>query len=406
LPVRAIHQFPRPFLWGCATAAHQVEGQNVNDWWRWEQEPKHIYANQRAGRAADWWAGRFTEDFDRAVDLHNNAIRLSIEWSRIQPEPDRWDNWTLDRYREMLLALHDRGLTPMITLHHFTHPLWIADRDSWAWEKTPEHFEIYVRKVVDALGDLCSLWCTINEPMTLLTDGYLRGDWPPGKHARNAALQAGLNLVKGHVRAYHTIKALQPKSQVGFSCAAAPRYDHNVMERLVQMGEYKTLLQRYAFAEAKQATDWVGLQGAISPQAIKRRVAGLYVAYKKPIYLTSLGEAEGAAPPSHFIEVMRALWLTVNFNYPVQGVFIRSLIDGFEWEQGYNPAARFGLYGVDFETQERTPRPRAAIYTDICRRNGVSSEIVEKHAPELMSKLFPGEAGQNNVTLKQRTRQE
>src|SRR5258708_37235837 len=87
MPIQAIHQFPQGFLWGCATAAQQVEGQNVNDWWRWEQTPGHVYRNQKSGRACDWWSGRYVEDFDRAADMHNNSQRISIEWSRIDPEP-------------------------------------------------------------------------------------------------------------------------------------------------------------------------------------------------------------------------------------------------------------------------------------------------------------------------------
>lgn len=105
MSLHELHQFPQGFLWGSATSAHQVEGQNVNDWSRWEEIPGRIFKNQQSGLACDWWAGRFTEDFDRAAAMHNNAHRLSIEWSRIEPQPGRWDEQALDHYRQMLLAL-------------------------------------------------------------------------------------------------------------------------------------------------------------------------------------------------------------------------------------------------------------------------------------------------------------
>src|SRR5579862_7639766 len=113
MPNRVVYQFPQGFLWGCATAAHQVEGGNNNDWMHWEQTPGHIYQNQQSGNAVEWWAGRYIEDFDRAAnELHNNTHRLSIEWSRIEPKPGVWDEDALAHYREIIKALCARGMTP------------------------------------------------------------------------------------------------------------------------------------------------------------------------------------------------------------------------------------------------------------------------------------------------------
>ena len=113
-------RFPDGFLWGAATAAHQNEGMNVhNDFWAWEQAGQHTADGSVSGMACDWW-NRAEEDFDRAASLGLNALRLSIEWSRIEPEPGQWNATALGRYRDMLRALRDRGLAPMVTLHHFT----------------------------------------------------------------------------------------------------------------------------------------------------------------------------------------------------------------------------------------------------------------------------------------------
>ena len=124
--------FPRGFLWGAATAAHQVEGNNNNNYWSaWEKEPGRIINGHKSGLACDWWGGRWREDFDRAAETGQNAHRLSIEWSRIQPAPDRWDENALDRYRQMVRGLLERDMTPMVTLHHFTNPLWLAEKGGW-----------------------------------------------------------------------------------------------------------------------------------------------------------------------------------------------------------------------------------------------------------------------------------
>ncbi|MFN2216493.1 MAG: family 1 glycosylhydrolase, partial [Anaerolineales bacterium] len=126
--VDATFHFPRGFLWGTATAAHQVEGNNSNNnWWNWENQPGHIYQDQKSSLACDWWGGRWQEDFDRAAEGAHNAHRLSVEWSRIQPTPDRWDESALEKYLEMLRGLHARNILPMVTLHHFTDPMWITE---------------------------------------------------------------------------------------------------------------------------------------------------------------------------------------------------------------------------------------------------------------------------------------
>ena len=163
--IRATFTFPQGFLWGCATSSHQVEGNNINnDWWAWEQEQGRILNGDRSGKACDWWAGRWREDFDRAKETWQNAQRISIEWSRVQPEPDRWDEGALDRYRQMLMGLKERGMVPMVTLHHFTNPLWLTEMGGWENDAVVELFGEYTRKTVEALKAHCDFWVTINEP--------------------------------------------------------------------------------------------------------------------------------------------------------------------------------------------------------------------------------------------------
>ena len=215
---QANYQFPRGFLWGCATASHQVEGNNKNNnWWAWEQRPGRIVQGHKSGLACDWWGGRWREDFDRAVETHQNAHRLSVEWSRIQPAPDRWDEAALDNYREMLQGLVERNLTPMVTLHHFSDPLWLTERGGWETPEVANLFNRYVEKTVEALGEYVNLWVTINEPNVLLASGYFMGVFPPGKQDFGLALKVAENLTRAHAMAYQTIHRLQVQARVGIA---------------------------------------------------------------------------------------------------------------------------------------------------------------------------------------------
>src|SRR5512139_3354300 len=173
MAIQASYHFPRGFLWGTATAAHQVEGNNTNNqWWQWEQDG---HTDGKSGLACDWWGGRWREDFDRAAETGQNAHRLSVEWSRIQPSPDRWDEEALDRYIEMLRGLQEREITPFVTLHHFTDPLWLVEMGGWQNEIVVEKFEAFVRKVVGSLKDYVSYWFTLNEPNVYATEMHLLG---------------------------------------------------------------------------------------------------------------------------------------------------------------------------------------------------------------------------------------
>ena len=176
---KATIQFPRGFLWGTATAAHQVEGQNKNNnWYAWEEAGN---TEHKSNLACDWWSGRWKEDFDRAAETGQNAHRLSVEWSRIQPERDRWDNSALERYREMLRGLNERNMTAMVTLHHFTDPLWFMELGGWESNEAPQLFADFVGRAVEAFKEYTNLWVTINEPNVYAYSGYVAGLFPPGK---------------------------------------------------------------------------------------------------------------------------------------------------------------------------------------------------------------------------------
>ncbi|MGH2582656.1 MAG: family 1 glycosylhydrolase [Anaerolineales bacterium] len=210
-------QFPAGFMWGTSTSSHQVEGNNTNNnWYAWEEEPGRIPEGHRSGLDCDWWGGRWAEDMDRAVAGGQNAHRLSIEWSRVQPAPDRWDESALDYSRQMIKGLVERGLTPMVTLHHFTHPLWISEIGGWESSETPKHLYEYARRVVSALKEHVNLWCTINEPNVIAAVGYLDGAMPPGVSDIGRAFTA---IARAHVAAYQAVHEVQPDARAGLALA-------------------------------------------------------------------------------------------------------------------------------------------------------------------------------------------
>ncbi len=444
MPEATFH-FPRGFLWGTATAAHQVEGNNTNNqWWKWEQDG-HTLA--KSGPACDWWGGRWREDFDRAAEAGQNAHRFSVEWSRIQPAPDKWDEDALEKYRAMLRGLHERGLTPMVTLHHFTDPLWLTDPSvagrGWESEDIVPLFEKFVRKTVDALKEYCTLWCTINEPNVYALSGYLTGDFPPGVNDLKRAIQVEANMVRAHVAAYHAIHQVQMESRVGYALHYRPMVAKNKWSPLdalmrsiryeglnmafpsaISTGVLKSPVMKVNIPEAKNAQDYFGLNyysrdtiwfnirkanelftdSGFADDAdfsdgnyIANVPEGFYDSIKwavrtypnTPILVTENGIecADDHIRPRYLAQHIHQMWRAVNFNWPVKGYFHWSLVDNFEWERGWSQ--RFGLWALDPETQKRTRRPSADLYAAICKENGLSSEMVSKYCPEVFEKIFP-----------------
>ena len=173
--------FPDGFLWGTASAAHQIEGGNVNnDWWAFEHAPGTMCA-EPSGDACDSWH-RWPDDLRLLASLGFNAYRFSIEWSRIEPEQDEWSTAALDHYRRQCAAAWDLGIVPMVTFHHFTTPAWLAARGGWEAADAPERFARFCERAVAHLGDVIGWACTINEPNIVAFMGYLVGVFPPGVH--------------------------------------------------------------------------------------------------------------------------------------------------------------------------------------------------------------------------------
>jgi beta-glucosidase len=438
----ATYRFPRSFLWGTATSSHQVEGGNTNNnWYAWENEPGRIVEGQRSGLACDWWGGRWKEDLENAARDGQNTHRLSIEWSRIQPRQDRWDDEALEHYRQIIKGMLKLGLKPMVTLHHFTDPLWLYEKGCWEYKDAPRLFADYVRKVVGGLQDLVDFWVTINEPDVYVTGGYIDGSFPPGKTDLAAAFTVMRNLLKGHAAAYRIIHEIQPQAQVGYAKnyrgfePSRPWFPPDVWITRFTSGSFNDAFSdalldgRFKFAlkselvpEAIGTQDFIGVnyysldKVVFKPLAVKdvfhRRyyppgsqlsetgfIANLPQGMAKalkwarkfnlPIYITENGVDDSCDTmrPDYTVQHLHEIWRAANFNWNVRGYYHWSQVDNFEWERGWTQ--RFGLWGLDVNTQERVRRKSVDLYAEICRQNAINSDMVRKYAPGSLDKLFP-----------------
>ena len=440
---QATFHFPQGFLWGTATASHQVEGNNHNNNWAyWENQPGKIKNGDKAGLACDWWGGRWRDDFDRARETSQNSHRLSIEWSRIQPEPNRWNEDALEVYRDMLRGLYHRGMTPLVTLHHFSEPLWLYELGGWEHPDTPALFEAFVRRAVDALKEYCTYWIPINEPNVFTYSAFIEGTFPPGKSDMGAAFRVMSNMIKGHAMAYRAIKQMQREARVGTAMhirGMYPARDWNPADKALAStfsgsfnrsfldtladGRFRFLTKRTRIPEAIGTQDFVGInyytgeQVSFNPLKIRNffssryypkdaelsgtgfiahRPEGLFdtlkwaKGYNLPMLITENGveDPDDRLRPRYIVEHLHQIWRAIQYNWPVKGYFHWSLVDNFEWERGWSQ--RFGLWGLDVASQARIRRASVDLYAAICKENALSSETVDKFAPQSVAKLFPG----------------
>ncbi len=435
--------FPPDFLWGTATSSHQVEGNNLdNDWWAWEQKPDHILNNHKSGLACNWWEDA-EADLDLAAEMGNNAHRMSLEWSRIEPEPSVFDRHALDRYRQILQAMIDRGIEPMVTLHHFSNPIWLVEKGDFNADIIVEYFQRYTARVVDALGDLIPKWITINEPMVYFYMRYLEGEFPESnRQGYLGGFEAVRQMLRCHAAAYHTIKEKYPQALVGVAkntpiLEAKP--DGNFLDRwlasrvnyLFNEAWMKSMVDgrihwpygRGSIKHLAGSFDFVGLNyytryyvkfppragffennwepgtvisdgnyGEVYPYGLYRTIKEA-LSYNKPIYITENGlpDKDDKLRPAFILDHLRQIWHAISFCFPVMGYYHWSLVDNFEWDRGWTQ--RFGLIAVDPQTQKRTWRPSGRMYAEIGNSFSISSDMTEKYAPEMMSLMFPGEAG-------------
>jgi beta-glucosidase len=403
--------FPDRFLWGTASAAHQVEGNNRNcDWWAFEQQPGRI-ANGDTSAVANDHYHRYREDFALLRELNQNAHRLSVEWSRIEPVPGEFDALQIRHYRDVLGELREQGIEPMVTLHHFTSPSWFARKGGWSAKDAPHAFLPFVHHVVDQLGDLVGLWCTINEPNLYAANSWITGEFPPGRIGDLGAMyRVTTNMHKAHELAYGAIKRRWPDAPVGLSHhkllflpASEKRRDHwaaqasqlaldrwpvapGMLRRVVeatcdyvgiahywgQMCAFDPSLPKDQFIRrfnvpGRPVTD----MGLSTDPAWMRVVLNELRKLGKPVYITENGVATGDDEwrCRYLTETLSNVLLAIGDGVDVRGYFHWTNTDNFEWSRGYN--MHFGLIGVDRKTLERTIKPSGRHYARIAAANSL-----------------------------------
>lgn len=404
--------FPKDFLFGCATSAYQIEGDIENDWSLWERAGRLEDPAARCGRATDHW-NRWREDVELLAELGVKAYRFSVEWARIEPKAGRYDEAALRRYVELVDALSARGIEPFVTLLHFTHPPWFHGTCPWHDPKAggPERFARFTEKVVEAFGDRVRFYTVLNEPSVWLAGAYFKGVIPPGRSSIRELAEASIALIRAHARAHAVIKRIHPAAKVGvakhfmhFSPSrgghpldrAAAHYVSShfnhvfpkaTAEGVVRLGLLPGVRIVREVPEAVGTLDFVGvnfysrvyveLLTRLSKDALAifyedrhgRGVSdlgwelyprGLTEAllemsrYGLPIYVTENGidDRDDSRRAAFVHDHLAAVLDAVAAGADVRGYMHWSLLDNFEWLEGYAP--RFGLYKVDYETMART----------------------------------------------------
>ncbi len=430
-----MHVFPAGFRFGTATSATQVEGHcTTTDWYAFAKSGR-VKNGDTIDVACDSW-NRWPEDVALQRELGLNAARLSIEWGRVEPRPGEFDRAAIERYRAILGAHVDAGLRPMVTLHHFALPEWMAERGGLLSPDLPLQMARFAVEIVGALGDLCREWITINEPNVLAANAYLLGLWPPAKRDPRAAALAHHRLLEAHVTVYRALHDADVRGDLALGVAyhlrvtqpldrarRADRIASRLFARVFNdafasavcsgdmLGHVDRLLGSLgAFrpAEAKGTQEFVGIiyysrdlvtfdprrvgelfiprhvgPGAetsdlgweIYPEGLEmvieqwsRRSGGL------PVYVTENGvaDAHDALRPRFIVRHLARVARAIDRGFDVRGYYHWSLLDNFEWAEGYEP--RFGLAAVDFGTQKRKIRGSGRVYARIAEARAIDDE--------------------------------
>lgn len=410
-------RFPDDFFWGSATAAHQVEGNNKwNDWWRWEQSGG---GSEPSGEACNHYE-RFREDFDLIWMLQQNAHRFSIEWSRIEREEGEFNEEAIQHYKDVVDALNDRNIEPFLTLHHFTNPVWFADKGGWKKEENLKYFYRFVERISEELDDV-KYWVTINEP-AVYSFSYLTDTWPTGQNLGDC-FKVGGNLIRAHAGAREILLGDDSDREVGLAKnIQVMEADNWVYKPFAKLGDWfwnGAMLSSLEDGDLKfpygsgslegdpPVLDFIGVNyytralistgllkavfsasiGGTSPNQVIEEAVGEgrettdmgYEVYPEglrkaveqvsklgvPIYITENGiSTDDDSKRQKFLKShLGKIAEAIEDGLDVRGYFYWTTIDNFEWDEGFDQ--RFGIIGIDYETQERNVRESAKLYQEI-----------------------------------------
>lgn len=407
--------FSDKFLWGASVSTHQVEGGNHNQWTVWEletakkraSEAEYNYAhldvwkeikdqvslpsNYVSGSACDHY-NRYQSDFDIVKKLNFTALRSGIEWSRIEPREGEFDKDALEHYQEYFRKLKKSGVTPILTLWHWTFPEWFANKGGFLKHSNIKYFVRYVKFVMENFGVDIKYFITINEPTTYAAMSYHERRWPPQKGSMVHTIRTMHNLASAHNRVYKVIKKKYPDSQVGLAHSVSYFYagDSSMVSRLSAWITHR-FANEYFINLVKRRQDYFGLNyyfanrfigtrvhnpeeakndlgWSMQPKMLRPFLLVIYKKYKLPIMITESGVADRR-------DINRKWWIAQSIKaidgaqkdgVEMLGYIHWSLLDNFEWAEGFWP--RFGLVEVDYKTQKRTVRLSAKWYGQVIQK--------------------------------------
>lgn len=346
--------------------------------------------NYVSGKGADHF-NRYEEDFEIARKMHMNAFRFSVEWSRIEPEEGVWSASAIQHYKEYVAELKRRNLEPVVTLFHFTLPVWFAEKGGFEKRSNVQYFVRFAEKIMRELGRDVRFVITINEPEVYAYESYMTGAWPPGKTSKASMRSVLNNLAAAHNKAADAIHGINRRFKVSVAKNSPYIYagDDAVLSRksadILQYARDDYFLKKvvkhcdylgvnYYFSDRvygyrvhnpdEKVSD---LGWDLSPANIQHALERLHEKYNLPILITENGMADAN-------DKNRQWWITqtligmqkaMDNGVKLEGYLHWSLIDNFEWDKGFWP--RFGLVAIDYKTLKRTPRPSAVWFAKIIK---------------------------------------
>lgn len=406
MPKNSKLSFPKKFLWGASTSAHQVEGGTDNQWTAWED----THAKTLAAQAEYQWSDlenweeikrdaknpdnylsnsavehyqRYEQDFDLLKQLNMNAFRFSIEWSRVEPQQGAWNIEAVEHYKAYIAALKKRNIEPIVTLCHFTLPVWFSELGGFEKRANATYFADFAEKIVRELGISIKYIITINEPEVYAHESYLTGNWPPQRRSKSLFLKVLNNQLRAHREAAKRIHAINRRFKISIATNQAYVYagDDALLSRVsARLADF--LRNEYVLNRVKKSCDFIGLNYYFSdrwygnrihnperrlndlgwdmaPENLEPLLIRLDQKYGLPIIITEngLADADDAQRQWWLTKTLVAMQNALAAGVKLEGYLHWSLLDNFEWDKGFWP--KFGLAAVDRKTMKRTLRPSA-----------------------------------------------
>lgn len=421
-------KFEKDIMFGVATSSTQIEGGDTNSNWNDWYKKEGIKDGTNPARACDHY-NRYKQDADLMASLNVQTYRLSLEWSRIEPKRDVFDEQVIEHYIDEIKYLRSKNILPLVTLHHFNNPMWFENLGGFLHKDSPYIFEKFVRVIVERFGDLVNEYITINEPNVYATSAYYFGEFPPGEKSVSKTITCMTNLARAHIVCYNAIH--QIRKQMGFSDTKVGYASHvrifeplrknnaidklgaKLMDKMFQAGLDKCAMmgkREFPIKRAKEFKpgkyyEFVGINyysrskvkvftemtdpncekkndmgWEIYPEGIKIVCDKYYSLFNAPIYITENGTADkNDAFRSEFI-YSHLLQLSKSCA-KIKRYYHWSFIDNFEWMDGEKE--RFGIVHLDYDTQKRTIRKSGEFYSKIIENHGVSNDLIKQYLGDL-----------------------